>query len=306
MIDIHEAAQGRWRGILATFGLTQREMSGKHGPCPICADGTDRFRFDDKDGRGSWICSHCGAGSGVDMVMKLKGVDFKGALDLIRPLIGAHQPEPVKPGLSVEAQRRFRRELWAASQPVQRGDPVDLYLRSRGVDQPSYPAQMRFCRSARYSEGVYFPAMVCAMQDTEGNGVSLHRTFLKGSEKAPVDSPRMLMPGTIPPGSAVRLGDPGESLGIAEGIETALAAADRFELPVWAAISASLLAEWMPPEGVSEVAIFGDNDASFHGQSAAYALARRLKRLKISVSVHIPPKEGQDWADFAVEREKGN
>ncbi len=90
-------------------------------------------------------------------------------------------------------------------------------------------------------------------------------------------SPRRLMPGTIAPGSAVRLFDAGSTLGIAEGIETALAAASLFGLPrVWAAVNASQLAKWLPPVEATEIIVFGDADAAFVGQAAAYALAHRL------------------------------
>ena len=29
----------------------------KAGPCPLCAEGKDRFRFDDREGKGTWICN---------------------------------------------------------------------------------------------------------------------------------------------------------------------------------------------------------------------------------------------------------
>ena len=37
------------------------------GTCPMCG-GKDRFRFDDKGGRGTWICSQCGAGDEIELV----------------------------------------------------------------------------------------------------------------------------------------------------------------------------------------------------------------------------------------------
>lgn len=49
-LDVRTVAQGRWPSILAAFGLDERALSGKHGPCPMCG-GQDRFRFDDLDGR---------------------------------------------------------------------------------------------------------------------------------------------------------------------------------------------------------------------------------------------------------------
>jgi putative DNA primase/helicase len=297
MFDIHEKSRGRWRGILSTFGLTQQNLSGKHGPCPVCQEGRDRFRFDDKDGKGTWICSHCGAGSGFDLVMKIKGWDFKTAVNEIRPMIGAIEPTAIKAGLSDEQKRRMRIELWQESVPITKGDPVDTYLARRGIDEVIYPKTLRFHPNCRYSEGLSFPAMIAAVQDADGNGVLLHRTFLKDGDKAPVDSPRMMMPGTLPPGSAVRLSDVSETLGIAEGIETAMRASARFDVPVWAALNANMLAEWIPPAGVTEVAIFGDNDPKFAGQAAAYQLARRLANKKFAVTVSIPSLIGKDWAD---------
>ena len=300
-LDIHEATQGRWRGILASVGLSQKELSGKHCPCPICG-GVDRFRFDDKAGRGTWFCTHCGAGSGVDLVMKIKGWDFREAMTEVRALVGVSAAEPIKAGMSDDDKRALRLSVWNASVPIQRGDMADQYFASREIDQGAYPKTLRFCPSCRYSADQSFPALIAAVQDLDGKAITLHRTFLKDGAKAPVDSPRMLMPGTVPSGSAVRLSAPTEVLGIAEGIETALAASDWYSVPVWAALNASLLAEWEPPEGVTEVVIFGDNDANFVGQSAAYQLARRLSKKNLTVSVHIPPDQGTDWNDVVLNR----
>lgn len=299
--DIHEQTQGRWRGILSQFGMSQKELSGKHGPCPMC-QGTDRFRFDDKQGRGTWFCNSCGAGSGIDLVMKLRGWDFKKATQEVRPLVGMASAEPIKAGMSDQDKRRLRMDLWQSSQPIQQGDGVSQYLAGRGLDQPTYPVCLRTCNHCRYSATQNFTAMIAAVQDEGGQGVSLHRTFILDGVKAPVDNPRMMMPGSIPNGSAVRLGQSGSVLGIAEGIESAIAASNLFEMPVWASLTAGLLAEWEPPQGVSEVVIFGDNDASFTGQSAAYQLARRMDRKKLTVSVQIPDTVGEDWNDIWVRK----
>ena len=67
-----DRAVGQWLGILSAIGLPARSLVNKHGPCPMCG-GKDRFRFDDKNGRGTWICSQCGAGDGVTLVMQFLG-----------------------------------------------------------------------------------------------------------------------------------------------------------------------------------------------------------------------------------------
>jgi hypothetical protein len=91
--------------------------------------------------------------------------------------------------------------------------------------------------------------------------------------------------------------------GVAEGIETALAAAQLFEQPVWAAISSAMLEKWTPPAGCNEVAVYADNDRKFGGQAAAYALAHRLSR-DFDVTVKLTPIVGSDWND--VLRARGN
>jgi putative DNA primase/helicase len=54
-----ERARGRWREILPIFGIETRYLHNRHGPCPLCG-GKDRFRFDDRDGSGSYYCNQCG------------------------------------------------------------------------------------------------------------------------------------------------------------------------------------------------------------------------------------------------------
>ena len=56
-------------------------------------------------------------------------------------------------------------------------------------------------------------------------------------------------------------------LGLAEGIETALAAHEIFGIPVWAAISANGVLSFEPPHSVKRLEIFGDNDSNFVGAS---------------------------------------
>jgi putative DNA primase/helicase len=59
-----ERACGRWREILPLFGIEIRFLRNKDGPCSLCG-GKDRFRFDDRDGSGSYYFNQCGAGTGL-------------------------------------------------------------------------------------------------------------------------------------------------------------------------------------------------------------------------------------------------
>jgi len=295
------AAKGKWRGVLMALGIPEQFLKDDHGPCPMCG-GKDRFRWDNKDGHGGYICGQCGAGSGFDLAMKYIGKSWPDIARQIDDLLGNIKPDTVqaKREMSDEDRRQALRSVWQTTEPAQPGDLVHEYMRSRNIEELIYPKALRFAKSMRDGEGGLRAAMVAVVSDSEGTPCTLHRTFLKpdGSGKAEMQSPRKMMPGPIPDGACVRLSEWSSGpLGIAEGIETAMSASAFFDMPVWSAINSNMLSKWTPPEGCDEVAIFGDNDSKFAGQAAAYALAQRLSVKGIAVTVHIPKIVGTDWAD---------
>ena len=128
-----------------------------------------------------------------------------------------------------------------------------------------------------------FPAMVALVTGADGMPVTVHRTYLTADgRKAPVAEPKKLMgyPGHRLVGGAIRLSAPGPVLGVAEGIETALAVHLRTGMPVWSAVSAGLLARLEPPAGTSLVVIWADRDRSGAGEAAALTLRERLLRTR--------------------------
>jgi len=97
---------GRWPATLAGLGVAAHHLVDKHGPCPGCG-GTDRFRFDDKDGRGTWICSQGGgtpaSGDGFDLLIHTgRAANYSGALRLATEFLGGNAAsapaEPVSSG----------------------------------------------------------------------------------------------------------------------------------------------------------------------------------------------------------------
>lgn len=292
-----DAARGKWKGILLQLGMDAKHLTGKHGPCPMCG-GDDRFRFDNKDGAGTYICNQCGAGTGIDLVKAWKGWDFKAAAQAVDEVLGnVPSDPPAKPALSDENRRRLMNALWKASRPVDEFSPAGWYLESR-VPGWKACADLRFAEAAPVPSGGTSPALLALVRDAvTGEPATIHRTFLtQDGAKAAMDNPRAMMPGELPESISVRLAEACQTLGIAEGIETALAAQVKFGVPCHAALTAGFLAKWQPPEGVRRVVIFGDCDQSYTGQAAAYTLAHRLSR-KLQVEVRIPGQFGTDWAD---------
>jgi DNA primase len=76
---------------------------------------------------------------------------------------------------------------------------------------------------------------------------------------------------------AVRLAEPGQVLGIAEGVETALSAAQLFRCPVWAALGAHRLGSIFLPSSVKKVVIFGDLGPAGEKAAAAAVIAYRRR-----------------------------
>ncbi|WP_312016100.1 toprim domain-containing protein [Bradyrhizobium sp. JYMT SZCCT0428] len=83
---------------------------------------------------------------------------------------------------------------------------------------------------------------------------------------------------------------------MAEGIETSLAAMQLFGIPVWSTLDAGGIEKFVPPAGIRQLIVFGDNDANGRGQRAAHTLAARLSG-QIDVEVKIPDQPDTDWND---------
>lgn len=87
--SVREAARGKWPSILRSLGIAVPSKHMQHGPCPACG-GKDRFRFDDKEGGGSWFCNQCRpqAGDGFMLIQNVFSCDFPHALETVALEIG--------------------------------------------------------------------------------------------------------------------------------------------------------------------------------------------------------------------------
>lgn len=149
--EVKLKANGQWQGILSAVGA--EVPVNTHTACPACG-GKDRFRFDDKDGNGTFICNQCGAGDGLDLVQRVLGVGVTEAAKEVAGIIGIdtrsdHQPArertPVsaqqqshkaaqqqkEAGDAAEKQKRFTARYSGLLSQVQQGESV--YLAGKGL-----------------------------------------------------------------------------------------------------------------------------------------------------------------------------
>lgn len=288
-----ELARGRWPSILAKVGIDVKK--NHHGPCPICG-GKDRFRFDDLDGRGTFYCNQCGAGNGVHLMQRKTNWPLSKIFREIEKMAGAMPDVPIQEKKDdPEKRRKMLNEMWTGGRNVSLDDMSGDYLHRR-TGLKVFPPVLRFHPALYHAETKSnHPALIAKVTDADNKPVAIHRTWL-----ADVEPKKKLTAGALPLASSIRLFPYEESLGIAEGIETAISAWVIFGIPTWAAISANMLEKWEPPKIVKKVYVFGDNDHNFVGQLSAYRLAYKLRQNETyeTVRVLIPNVTGADWNDM--------
>lgn len=264
-----EAAKGRWEQIFSALDLPPL-TGGKHwqGECPLCK-GKGKFRFTNRYDQGDWICV-CGSGDGFDLIMQRDRLTYAEAAKKVDEIIG-HKSD-LKPAPPSPAQNEAAR--FSSMFPLKNwSTPAELYLQLRGIEVLPQRA-VRFSPSEYYDEAAKHPAMVAIAADDRGRPIYRHCTYLDGSNKIDAEVQRKLFTLTEYQGScAVRLFPVSDSMGIAEGIETALSATQIYKVPTWATLNACLMERFKAPEGVKHLTIYADNDSHGRGLGAAFTCA---------------------------------
>lgn len=323
--------------------VSLRRVGGKwRGPCPLHGSRSASLQCD--PGSRAFHCFGCGAhGDVIAWVMRTEGCDFRQAVlrcagDAGVRLDGDPGERRVLPPARRDPARddtqRLKRaqDIWDDAGPIEAGSPVARYLEGRGL-WPLPNAAHEVLRAARRryppdgvgsertwpaGQGLH-PVMVARVSAPGRRLTAVHCTYLAprgdGFGKLAIDDDyrAKLVFGPLPEGAAVRLLPPGESMGVAEGIETALAAAAMFApLSVWSAISATGMQKWVAPAVVRRVTIFADRDKPYHhgrtwrpegeGLHSARVLRGRLQEAGLAASIRVPKEPAGDYADVLAAR----
>ncbi|MFM0076979.1 primase-helicase zinc-binding domain-containing protein [Paraburkholderia sediminicola] len=329
----------QWLSLLQRYGVPESALTGQAAPCPICG-GTDRFTYDNKRGRGDWVCRKCDngdpmAGDGLKLICGVTGMSFcelmveleGGSLNDARA--AAHKVRAAAPAARRKADPVFveRRltSMWGSALEQTDGDLTRRYLQARvpGLTAPPSKALRLGMLEYRHEKKVIgtWPGILARFELPDGRLGTLHRTFLERSrpEKAKIISvageilDNKLNDMTLNPlrGGAVRLMNPvnGE-IGVAEGLESAYGGYMESGVPVWNCLNRILLSQFVVPEGlgIRVVHIFVDFDqvdpktGKSPGVAAGVELASRLKKEGYVVFLHRPKVRGTDFCNQWFDR----
>lgn len=287
--DTVKQACGHWPRILPALGVTV--IKNRHQACPVCG-GSDRFRFDDKEGRGTWFCNQCGAGDGLKLVEKVFGVTPTEAAGKVNAVTG--NLPPVSPAVTAaaddetEADRKAAAALAARLMEKTRPATGNAYLTRKG-----FPGRECLTLTTLHKTGVVtYRAgdVVVPLYDDSGALVNVQLINADGLK-------RTLKGGQVKGACHILDGkkEAGKRLWIAEGYATALTVHHLTGETVMVALSsvnllslASLARHKYP---ACRIVLAADRDLSGDGQTKAAAAAESCEGV-----VALPPVFG-DWND---------
>ena len=299
--DVAAAACGHWHELLAAVGI-DIPRRGKHGPCPACG-GKDRFRLDDRAGRGTWICNQCGSGDGLDLVCRVLSTTPKAAAELLAPLVGVsaagadpaerervHQQQQARAEADAKQAEQLRqkaaRRAAAIAGDVAQG--VSPYFTVKGLEWPQAAINRTLIREG----GENFPAgsLVVVLTDEAGALVNVQliradgtKRYLHGGQKA---------------GAFHRI-DGGELVAVVEGYATGLSVHQATGASLYCAMdcgnlaAVAQIARRQHPK--ARILLCGDNDE--HTQGNPGKTKAEQAAAAIGGLVALPPIAG-DWNDY--------
>ncbi|EJB6975680.1 primase-like DNA-binding domain-containing protein [Enterobacter hormaechei] len=287
-------ACGHWPRILPALGV--KVMKNRHQACPVCG-GSDRFRFDDKEGRGTWYCNQCGAGDGLKLVEKVFGVTASEAAVRVDAVTGNLPPVAPEVIAAAEAETEADRQAAAALavRLIEKTRPAsgNAYLTRKGFPDRECPV----LSATHKTGGVTFRAgdVVVPLYDDTGALINLQLISSDGLK-------RTLKGGQVKGACHVIEGkkQAGKRLWIAEGYATALTVHYLTAETVIVALSSvnllSLASLARQKHPACQIVLAADRDLNGNGQNKAAAAAEACEGV-----VALPPVFG-DWNDAFVQK----
>lgn len=298
------------------------------GLCPFHNESTPSFTVTDK--KKFFHCFGCGQhGDAIGFVMQRQGLTFQQAVELLESENGlrhlqAARPAPPAPKVpqreDLKKAERVQR-IWETARPLQPGDPVDRYLRGRGILPPGewlegankdfggWPLSLRFSPACWHGEERReLPAMIGAQRQADGRLTCVHRTYLKitgiSVTKAGTERDKAMY-GTAE-GTTIALGPVAGAMCGGEGIETTFSGMQLFRRSGFAFSQRANMAKVEPPFECGDFHYLADRNKRHPdpkmtrvGEAAAYAGAQAFGKPRgRRVAIKIPKLRSGELGDF--------
>lgn len=331
--NIIQEANGNWHSILTRLGVPAESLVNRHGSCPACG-GKDRFRFDDKQGKGTFICTQWGngGGDGISLVQHFFDCDFKTAIQHVRGALGINEAMPLTvrktplqaPQQPLQDDFHKLMNLWAIAAKNRSHKAIKTYLQGRGLDVAAIVpvlGNLGFVEALDYWETNEqgkpqlvgkFPAIIAKFESVTGELMGLHRTYLNPDYTSKLSMLNPFGDGLLntkkmksrysgsTKGASIQLMASTDKLAVCEGIENAAAIYELSCLPVWACGSAHGMASLLIPSTVKQLFIFADTDANGTGRKAANKLCHKAQLQGVEVRIWESHFENVDVLDTLV------
>ena len=286
--DAAKAARGQWPRILPALGV--KVVKNRHTSCPVCG-GTDRFRFDDQEGRGTWICNQCGAGDGMDLVKKALSLSLTEAAARVNGLTGSLPPVDSMPAASAGEDNESARAA-AVKQAQQLISSAQHATGNAYLSRKGWPQQS--CLTLAKPQKVALTAyragdLLVPLHDTGGQLVNVQLINVAGEK-------RTLKGGQVKGACHIlSTGKPAARIWLTEGYATGLTVHNLTGDEVWIAMSSvnllSLAGLAREKHAALPLLIAADRDLNGDGQAKAKQAAEASR-----AAVALPPVFG-DWND---------
>lgn len=302
--DVKLKANGQWQNILSNLGA--EVPLNTHTACPHCG-GKDRFRFDDKDGNGTFICNQCGSGDGLDLVQRVLGGSVTEAAYEVAGMIGIDTRSDNPPAYrshEVKAQQDALKSQQAESQANEQ-----IEKHKRFTERYS-----RTIANAKQGESEYLKAkgfgsttvtlltdgsLIIPLMDADGTITAAQTIKPNGEKRLLLDSAKN--GSYYPINESVNV----STVIIAEGLATAMTCQlIQPEAHTVAAIDAGNLihvAKVMRTKyPKSQIIIAGDNDIKPDQLNTGKLAAEKAAQAVDGITVLPPTEDKADWDDYRL------
>ncbi|MDH2395335.1 DUF927 domain-containing protein [Providencia rettgeri] len=302
--EVKLKANGQWQNILSNLGA--EVPLNTHTACPACG-GKDRFRFDNKGDNGTFICSQCGSGDGLDLVQRVLGGSVTEAAYEVAGMIGIDTRSGNPPAYRSYEVKAQQDALKAQQAQNQANEQIEKHKRFTA-------RYSRTIANAKQGKSEYLKAkgfdsttvtlladgsLIIPLMDADGTITAAQTIKPNGEKRLLLDSAKN--------GSYYPINEPVNvsTVIIAEGLATAMTCQlIQPEAHTVAAIDAGNLihvAKVMRtkyPE--SQIIIAGDNDIKPDQSNTGKLAAEKATKAVNGITVLPPTEDKADWDDYRL------